>query len=181
MSGSRKAIWAVVGALVLFSTLAGAGGLAMSLYANHRQKAQPQTTPVAKSDLARFAVGPLASLETPSELKTAPEYMFRDRNDTAVRFSTFEGKVVVVNLWAMWCAPCRTEMPTLAQLARSYQRNEDLIVLPINVDASPDALADAKFERNPRWVSLIFMGLIIIFISFALARFVIGSLVNETI
>jgi hypothetical protein len=108
MSGSRKAIWAVVGALVLISTLAGAGGLAMSLYANHRQKAQPQTTPVAKSDLARFAVGPLASLETPSELKTAPEYMFRDRNGTAVRFSTFEGKVVVVNLWAMWCAPCRT-------------------------------------------------------------------------
>ena len=119
MSGSRKAIWAVVGALVLFSTLAGAGGLAMSLYANHRQKAQPQTTPVAKSDLARFAVGPLAALQTPSELKPAPEYMFRDRNGTAVRFSTFEGKVVVVNLWAMWCAPCRTEMPTLAQLARS--------------------------------------------------------------
>ncbi|MDO9607189.1 MAG: TlpA family protein disulfide reductase [Brevundimonas sp.] len=144
MSGSRKAIWAVVGALVLFSTLAGAGGLAMSLYANHRQKAQPQTTPVAKSDLARFAVGPLAALETPTDLKTAPEYMFRDRNGTAVRFSTFEGKVVVVNLWAMWCAPCRTEMPTLAALARHYQTNEDLIVLPINVDASADALADAK-------------------------------------
>jgi thiol-disulfide isomerase/thioredoxin len=137
--GGRRRARAVV------STLAGAGGLAMSLYANHRQKAQaPRRRPARKSDLARFAVGPLASLETPTELKTAPEYMFRDRNGTAVRFSTFEGKVVVVNLWAMWCAPCRTEMPTLAKLARSYQRNEDLIVLPINVDASPDALADAK-------------------------------------
>ncbi|MBA4808402.1 TlpA disulfide reductase family protein [Brevundimonas sp.] len=144
MSGSRKAIWAVVGALVLISTLAGAGGLAMSLYANHARETQAPKTTAAESDLARFAVGPLASLETPTELKTAPEYMFRDRNGTAVRFSTFEGKVVVVNLWAMWCAPCRTEMPTLAKLARSYQRNEDLIVLPINVDASADALADAK-------------------------------------
>ena len=50
----------------------------------------------------------------------------------------------MVNLWAMWCAPCRTEMPTLAALARSYQTNEDLIVLPINVDATPDGVAQAK-------------------------------------
>ena len=148
MSGSRKAIWAGIGAIVLVSTLAGAWGMAMSLYANHRQDTQAseaaKTSEAPKSELSRYAVGPLTALQTPAELKPAPEYMFRDRNGTAVRFSTFEGKVVVVNLWAMWCAPCRTEMPTLAQLARSYQRNEDLIVLPINVDASPDALADAK-------------------------------------
>ena len=101
MSGSRKAIWAVVGALVLVSTLAGAGGLAMSLYANHRQKAQPQTTPVAKSDLARFAVGPLAALQTPSELKPAPEYMFRDRNGTAVRFRPSRAR-----WWSSIYGPC---------------------------------------------------------------------------
>ena len=144
MSGSRKAIWAVVGAGVAISTIAGAGGMAITLYANHRQKAQPSATQAAESDLARFAVGPLARLEIPAEPRPAPDYMFRDRNGTAVRFSTFQGKVVVVNLWAMWCAPCRNEMPTLARLARAYQANEDLIVLPINVDATPEGLAQAK-------------------------------------
>ena len=52
------------------------------------------------------------------------------------------GQVVVVNLWAMWCAPCKTEMPTLAALARAYQ-GRDLTVLPINVDATPEAVQAA--------------------------------------
>lgn len=148
MSGSRKAIWAVVGAVVVVSTIAGAGGMAMSLYANHRQKAQVEQTTTAaeepKSDLERFAVGSLAALSTPAEAKPAPEYAFRDRTGTAVRFSAFQGKVVVVNLWAMWCAPCKAEMPTLQALAKAYETKEDLVVLPINVDATPDAAAEAK-------------------------------------
>ena len=116
----------------------------MMLYANHRQNAQPSTTQTVESDLSRFAVGPLARLQTPAQPAPAPEYMFRDRNGTAARFSAFQGKVVVVNLWAMWCAPCRSEMPTLAGLAQAYQTREDLVVLPINVDATPDGVAKAK-------------------------------------
>lgn len=148
MSGSRKAIWAGIGAIVLVSTLAGAWGMAMSLYANHRQDTQAseaaKTSEAPKSELSRYAVGPLAALQTPAELKPAPEYMFRDRNGTAVRFDAFRGKVVVANLWAMWCAPCREEMPTLAALAKTYRADTDLIVLPINVDATPEAATEAK-------------------------------------
>ena len=148
MSGSRKAIWAVVGGLVLVGTLAGAGGVAMSLYANHRRTAQEQPADPAvsaqKSDLARFAVGSLAALETPADTPPAPDYVFRDAHGTAVRFAAFRGKVAVVNLWAMWCAPCRQEMPTLAALARRYSDREDMIVVPVNVDATPEGVAQAK-------------------------------------
>lgn len=148
MSGSRKAIWAVVGGLVLVGTLAGAGGVAMSLYANHRRTAQEQPADPAasaqKSDLARFAVGPLAALEMPADAPPAPDYVFRDAHGTAVRFAAFRGKVAVVNLWAMWCAPCRQEMPTLAALARRYSDREDMIVVPVNVDATPEGVAQAK-------------------------------------
>ena len=98
--------------------------------------------PPAKSELARFATGSMARLETPAALEPAPAYVFKTRDGADARLSDFRGKVVVVNLWAMWCAPCRTEMPTLARLAETYA-GRDVMVLPINVDATEDAIADA--------------------------------------
>jgi len=99
--------------------------------------------PAAKSELARFATGSLARLETLKATPMAPDYVFKTREGADATFEDFRGKVVVVNLWAMWCAPCRTEMPTLARLDEAYPDSE-LIVLPINVDATPDGLADAR-------------------------------------
>lgn len=123
--------------------LAAVGGVAL-LYAN---KAGPlkDSAPAAeaKGDLARFAVGPLARLETPAVLTPAPDHVFKDAEGRDVRLADFRGKVVVVNLWAMWCAPCRTEMPTLARLAQAYP-DSDLLVLPVNVDIEPDKIADAR-------------------------------------
>lgn len=95
-----------------------------------------------RSVLARFAVGPLDALETPATLESAPAYVFRTRDGAEARLADFRGKVVVVNVWAMWCVPCRTEMPTLARLAAAYA-DEDLMVLPVNVDVGPEQIAAA--------------------------------------
>lgn len=116
------------------------------LYANKAgpfKDSAPAAETAAASDLARFAVGPLASLETPAALTPAPGHVFKDAEGRDVRLADFRGKVVVVNLWAMWCAPCRTEMPTLARLAEAYT-GDDLIVLPVNVDVGADEIADAR-------------------------------------
>jgi thiol-disulfide isomerase/thioredoxin len=139
MKGSKAAGIAIAGGL-LAGALIG-GGL---VYVNRDaffKAATPE--PAAKSELARFATGSLTRLETAKATPMAPDYVFKTREGADATFEDFRGKVVVVNLWAMWCAPCRTEMPTLARLDEAYPDSE-LIVLPINVDATPDGLADAR-------------------------------------
>ncbi len=131
MKGSKAAGIAIAGALAV-GMIAGAG----LLYANRDaffKAATPE--PAAKSELAR--------LETSESIPMAPAYVFKTRDGADATFAQFRGKVVVVNLWAMWCAPCRTEMPTLARLDEAYPDSE-LVVLPINVDATEDGLADAR-------------------------------------
>jgi thiol-disulfide isomerase/thioredoxin len=139
MKGSKAAGIAIAGGL-LAGALIG-GGL---VYVNRDaffKAATPE--PAAKSELARFATGSLTRLETLKATPMAPDYVFKTREGADARFADFRGKVVVINLWAMWCAPCRTEMPTLARLDEAYADSE-LMVLPINVDATPDGLTDAR-------------------------------------
>jgi len=139
MKGSKAAGIAIAGGL-LAGALIG-GGL---VYVNRDaffKAATPE--PAAKSELARFATGSLTRLETLKATPLAPDYVFKTREGADARFADFRGKVVVINLWAMWCVPCRTEMPTLARLDEAYPDSE-LMVLPINVDATPDGLTDAR-------------------------------------
>jgi thiol-disulfide isomerase/thioredoxin len=140
MSGSKRGVW-IGGALALAVLAGGTVGTLYAMRAGPFKAAEPAVA--EKSELARFATGPLARLETPAALEIAPDYVFTDRDGAEVRFADFRGKVVLVNLWAMWCAPCRTEMPTIAALASAYP-DGDLVVLPINVDTGEDAVADAR-------------------------------------
>jgi thiol-disulfide isomerase/thioredoxin len=45
-----------------------------------------------------------------------PEIQFEDGQGTTLSLADFRGKVVLLNIWATWCAPCRREMPTLDRL-----------------------------------------------------------------
>lgn len=61
----------------------------------------------------------------------APLFDTPDIQGTSQRLADYKGKVVVVNIWATWCAPCRAEMPRLEQLYRE-RRGEGLQVFGIS-------------------------------------------------
>ncbi|HZZ67087.1 MAG TPA: TlpA disulfide reductase family protein [Phenylobacterium sp.] len=71
-----------------------------------------------------------------------PAYPFFDANGKKLVPADFKGKVVVMNVWATWCGPCKTEMPTLAKLAQEYA-GKPVAVVAVSID-KPDALAAAK-------------------------------------
>ncbi len=81
-------------------------------------------------------------LEHAADGTAPPAYAFVDGSGKKVMPADFKGKVVVMNLWATWCAPCKIEMPTLAKLAKAYE-GKPVAIVAVSID-KPEALAQAK-------------------------------------
>lgn len=67
--------------------------------------------------------------------QSAPGFTLSDSRKSSHTLSRYKGKVVLINFWASWCAPCQTELPLLNDLARRY--GDRLQVLAVNVDENP--------------------------------------------
>ena len=63
----------------------------------------------------------------------APEWQLMDLDDKPVKLSDFKGKVVVLNFWATWCAPCRKEIPTFVALQKQYGA-KGLVIIGASLD-----------------------------------------------
>lgn len=75
--------------------------------------------------------GPSFSAER--KLKALPEIQFQDGAGRPRSLAEFRGKVVVLNLWATWCAPCREEMPALDRL-QTKLGGRDFEVVALSID-----------------------------------------------
>ncbi|MEM9097041.1 MAG: TlpA disulfide reductase family protein [Pseudomonadota bacterium] len=84
-------------------------------------------------DLAGLQTGDMAKLvihETPfNEMTTT----FADGAGAPMTVADLRGKVVVMNFWATWCAPCRAEMPSIDRLA-GEMNGEDVYVMAVSTD-----------------------------------------------
>lgn len=76
-----------------------------------------------------------------------PQITFVAADGSPHQLSDFEGRGMVVNLWATWCAPCVAELPALAELARRLAPR-DIAVLPLSSDRGGAAAVRAFFESH---------------------------------
>ncbi|MGC3980282.1 MAG: TlpA disulfide reductase family protein [Steroidobacteraceae bacterium] len=69
----------------------------------------------------------------------APTFTLPGKNAEAIDLAKLKGQVVMLNFWASWCGPCRTEMPLMDQIYKKYSA-AGFVLLGVNVDTdSTDA------------------------------------------
>jgi peroxiredoxin len=68
----------------------------------------------------------------------APQFSATTTDGQPVTLADYTGKVVLLNIWATWCEPCRTEMPSMQRLYESVKGSpgaEDFEILAVSIDA----------------------------------------------
>src|SRR5215831_2271460 len=72
----------------------------------------------------------LSVFDQPREI---PEIRFQDEQGHDLSLADFRGRVVLLNVWATWCVPCRKEMPALDRL-QAKLGGDEFRVIPLSVD-----------------------------------------------
>jgi peroxiredoxin len=85
-----------------------------------------------------FSVASDAAGALPTIGQPAPQLIVQQLDGHEFDLAKLRGKVVLVNVWATWCSPCRVEMPTLNAFYRQYHAR-GLDVLGLSIDEAPDA------------------------------------------
>ena len=93
---------------------------------------------IEKPDIANIVVN--------KNPKTYDEIVFKDLKQKDINLANYKGKLVILNFWATWCAPCREEMPSL-DLLQSDSRFNNLKIFPINI-GQEDLLKSIIFFRE---------------------------------
>lgn len=94
---------------------------------------------------ALFLVGWCTLAFAATEGQPAPPILAKLLDGTAFNLADDSGKVVIVNIWATWCAPCREEMPALDAYYRQH-RDQGLVLIALSMD-------DPKNEAKVREVT----------------------------
>ncbi len=66
----------------------------------------------------------------------APDFSFKDLSGQTFELSRYRGKAVLLNFWATWCAPCRSEIPRFVDLQNKYG-GQGLQIVGISLDDDP--------------------------------------------
>ena len=99
-----------------------------------------------QADLSAMREGDMRKLVVHSKPNAVPNVPFVAEGRGDVMLSDFEGKVVLVNFWATWCAPCRKEMPMLSELQADLY-GPQFEVLTIATGRNPEPAMKAFFRE----------------------------------
>ena len=87
-----------------------------------------------KDIINSFLKEELEDFEVSKEKQNISDLKFKDDEGKEISFSDFQDKILLVNFWATWCAPCIKEMPSLDRLKKKINKNFDVIAISVDRD-----------------------------------------------
>jgi peroxiredoxin len=80
--------------------------------------------------------------ESANEMHEAPSWTLKDVNGKSVKLSDFKGKILILDFWATWCAPCKMEIPAFIELQRRFGADGVAVVGVSLDDDGPKPVAE---------------------------------------
>jgi thiol-disulfide isomerase/thioredoxin len=120
---------------------------ALGLYLYSMGQPLPGSTASADNSFKASAKGPMAAFLVKADRPALPALSFKDGAGAPLSLENWKGRVALVNLWATWCAPCRKEMPALAELQKQFG-SADFEVVAISVDLKGVAASSAYLKET---------------------------------
>ncbi len=145
----KKGFWTPVRLAATFAVFALITAFMLPGCGSSTDIARPNTTnanaPVASSNSATAPPASAKPLE-PALLNTE----LKDLEGKSFKLSDYSGKVLIVNMWATWCGPCRQEMPELVQLHKDYKSKGLEVVGLATAQNDPDLEAVKDFIKEQK-------------------------------
>jgi peroxiredoxin len=88
-----------------------------------------------------------ANQYSPSNNPTVPDFSLKDLNGKVVRLSDYNGKIVILNFFTVWCKYCKQEMPDLNELNMELEKDKAAILLAVDVQ-EPISTVRSYFAIN---------------------------------
>ena len=128
---NKKSCWILAALLVVLIVAASIAYNKLSRDAAPQQlSTQPPETTAATKSPTESTQGVPSATETEPPVPVAPDFIVYDKEGNPVQFSDFVGKPIVLNFWASWCGPCKSEMP---DFNKKYEElNGEVTFLMIN-------------------------------------------------
>lgn len=129
--------------ILIVTTLLGS----MLIIAASRVRPEEAASPVVGAAPASEEAAPLAD-------HLAPAFTLLDTNGATLNLRDLRGQVVLINVWASWCPPCRAEMPAIQAVYEQY-REQGFVVLAINFREDPATVAAYLAEQGLTFPALL--------------------------
>ncbi len=129
--------------LVVAILFAGSMTVAALIY---KPRLSNQAEPVTSATPGTIATTPFRSFQLLEEPRTLKDFKFVDGKWKPASLADFQGKTVLLNIWATWCGPCREEMPTLDRLQASIG-GPDFEVVALSIDEGGIAVINDFYQE----------------------------------